>query len=109
MPILLEIAGLTVMGVLLALPVFWAWRLALWYVRHARAVPAGPTYLPRACVILSLRGADPSLGECLAGLLRQDYPAYEVHIIVDSTVDPAWEAVEKILARGHPAHVHVRV
>jgi len=109
MPSLLEIAGLTATGVLIVLPVVWAWRLALWYRRHSRVGPAAGTYRPSACVILSLRGADPSLRECLIGILNQDYPAYQVSIIVDNARDPAWVEVQKILADGYPSHVQVRV
>lgn len=92
----------------LALPVLWAWRFVLTYRRQVAAPPAQPAYLPRACVILSLRGADPSLGACLRGLLRQDYPDYEVRFIIDSDADPAWEVVRSVLAEGLPPGARAR-
>lgn len=54
---------------------------------------------PRARVILCLRGSDPFLRRCLEGLLAQDYPAFDIRIVIDSRGDPAWRAVEEII---HP-------
>jgi cellulose synthase/poly-beta-1,6-N-acetylglucosamine synthase-like glycosyltransferase len=54
-------------------------------------------FLPKVTVILSMRGADPFLPDCLKGLLTQDYPNYQLQIVIDSPEDPAWQAVEKIL------------
>ena len=50
-------------------------------------------------MILPLRGADPSLARCLTGLLRQDYPSYRLHIVIDGADDPAWAVVRDVLAR----------
>jgi Glycosyl transferase family 21 len=104
-----ELVVFAILAFFLLLPIYWAWRLVrvLWH--HSVRTIALPNYLPRATVLLSLRGADPSLVDCLGGLLNQDYPQYAVCIIVDSAADPAWEEVQRILARGHPANVQVRV
>lgn len=89
-------------GCFLGLQVFWAWRLA-------RSYPPRPTpklsdeRLPRVAVLLPLRGADPSLSRCLEGLLSQDYPDYEVRIIIDHPDDPAWEVVRTVVGIGRPA------
>jgi cellulose synthase/poly-beta-1,6-N-acetylglucosamine synthase-like glycosyltransferase len=53
--------------------------------------------LPHVAVLLPLRGADPSLAACLRGLLNQDYPRYDLRIIIDSREDPAWNLVHEIL------------
>jgi Glycosyltransferase like family 2 len=68
-----------------------------------------PQPLPEVAVLLPLRGADPSLEACLKGLLAQDYPAYRVHILIDSDEDPAQAVIARILADGGPgaASVHV--
>jgi cellulose synthase/poly-beta-1,6-N-acetylglucosamine synthase-like glycosyltransferase len=55
------------------------------------------SWLPKATVILCLRGADPFLPDCLLALLNQNYPAYSVHIIIDSREDEAWDIVDKTL------------
>jgi cellulose synthase/poly-beta-1,6-N-acetylglucosamine synthase-like glycosyltransferase len=70
------------------------------------------TLLPSATVVLCLRGEDPFLRNCLQGLLSQDYPNYQVHIIVDSKEDPAWEIVARTLSQSTTSHFdrhHVKV
>jgi cellulose synthase/poly-beta-1,6-N-acetylglucosamine synthase-like glycosyltransferase len=63
--------------------------------------------LPRVVVVLPIRGADPSLASCLRGLLNQDYPQYEVRIIIDSMEDPAWSLVHEVLSKDHGPRVQV--
>ena len=83
-----------------------AWGYYAWRCRH----PFPPPHkLPEIAVILPLRGADPSLESCLAGVLAQDYPAYQVHIVVDSAQDPAQAVVAGVLARGHAPNAKVYV
>jgi cellulose synthase/poly-beta-1,6-N-acetylglucosamine synthase-like glycosyltransferase len=57
----------------------------------------GKTFLPKATVILCMRGADPFLPNCLQGLMAQDYPDYQLRIVIDSPEDPAWDVVESTL------------
>jgi cellulose synthase/poly-beta-1,6-N-acetylglucosamine synthase-like glycosyltransferase len=57
----------------------------------------GEAFFPKATVILCMRGADPFLPDCLQGLMAQDYPNYQLQIVIDSPEDPAWEVVEKTL------------
>ena len=68
-----------------------------------------PLPLPEVAVLLPLRGADPSLEACLKGLLAQDYPAYRVHVVIDSDEDPAQAVVARILAAAGPAAASVHV
>jgi cellulose synthase/poly-beta-1,6-N-acetylglucosamine synthase-like glycosyltransferase len=49
------------------------------------------------------------LESCLAGVLAQDYPAYQVHIVIDSAEDPAQAVVASVLARGHAINAEVHV
>jgi cellulose synthase/poly-beta-1,6-N-acetylglucosamine synthase-like glycosyltransferase len=62
----------------------------------------------RAAVILCLRGGDPFLADCIAGLLELDYPNYDVHIVVDHQGDPAVEILEPLLASNPSENVHVQ-
>ncbi len=56
---------------------------------------------PKAVVILCLRGGDPFLADCLQGLLEQDYPNFEIRVILDHTDDPAYPIVaEAVKASG---------
>jgi len=57
---------------------------------------------PRAAVLLTLRGADPFLKDCVQGLLRQEYADYTVFFVFDSDSDPALPVVEELLARETP-------
>lgn len=50
-------------------------------------------------MILPVRGSDPTLGETIQGLLRQDYPDFQIHIIVDHPSDPAWEPIQNWIAQ----------
>jgi len=64
-------------------------------LRRATRSPASNAPSPKVAVILCLRGADPFLDACLKGALSQDYPRYDVRIIVDSCEDPAWAIAER--------------
>jgi cellulose synthase/poly-beta-1,6-N-acetylglucosamine synthase-like glycosyltransferase len=85
-----------------------AWGYYAWRCRHPWPAPLAP---PEVAVILPLRGADPLLESCLAGVLAQSYPAYQVHIVIDSAQDSSQAMVAKVLARGHArnAQVHVSI
>jgi glycosyltransferase involved in cell wall biosynthesis len=57
---------------------------------------------PKATIILCLRGGDPFLHDCILGLVNQNYPCFQVQIIIDSEQDPAWQVVRETL-RDHPS------
>lgn len=67
----------------------------------------GDEQLPKVAVVLSLRGADPFLANCIYGLLNQNYPEYKVHIVVDSQEDPAWKIVNDITSQLQATHVQL--
>ncbi|MBD0266232.1 MAG: glycosyltransferase family 2 protein, partial [Tolypothrix sp. Co-bin9] len=52
--------------------------------------------LPKTAVILCLRGVDPFLSNCLRSLLNQNYPQYDLKLIVDSYDDAAWKIATDI-------------
>ena len=62
---------------------------------------------PRAAVILCVRGLDPFLAACLKGLFQQDYPDYDVWIVIDSTRDAAWPVVNALARQSGKQDVHV--
>ncbi len=68
-----------------------------------------PLPAPKVTVILCLRGADPTLAQCLQGLLNQDYPNYTVQIVVDRRDDPAWAVVASILQSQTAVETQVQV
>ena len=62
--------------------------------------------LPQAAIALCLRGADPFLSKCLQALLNQNYPNYELRIVIDSKEDPAWAMVNEIMLQADiPVHI----
>lgn len=95
---------LAVLAAVQWLPV-WAFAHML---RRGPAGTPGASYCPKTAVVLCLRGADPFLRECVRRLLDQEYPHYELVIIVDSREDPAWQVVHEVLQERRPA-VPVRV
>jgi hypothetical protein len=68
-----------------------------WFRRYATPDLADAD-CPRAAVVLCLRGADPFLQECLERLGKQDYPRYEIWIVLDSPSDPAERVVRAWMA-----------
>ncbi|WP_278561183.1 glycosyltransferase [Fischerella thermalis] len=73
----------------------------LWTLKthHKNSLP--DEQLPKTAVILCLRGSDPFLPNCLESLLQQNYPRYDLKIIIDNREDPAWKiASETIAALG---------
>jgi glycosyltransferase involved in cell wall biosynthesis len=83
-----------------------AWRFTRVLKRTARK-PATDGPCPKTAVILCLRGPDPFLPACLEAVLSQDYPHYDLHIVVDSREDPAWAIAEQAVAAhgGHSVHM----
>lgn len=77
-------------------------RVYVRYMRSYRVPQVASAELPRAAVILSLRGADPFLTECLERLTSQQYPHYSLHVVIDSPSDPAAEVVTR-WAEGRPS------
>lgn len=100
--------SLSLLGAVVLLQVIWAWRFAALFRRPGPSPRQGEA-LPPAAVILAIRGADPSLAECLEGLLTQHYPAYGVRIVIDSEEDPAWDVVARARQRWPKADVRVSV
>lgn len=63
--------------------------------------------LPKAAIILCLRGEDESNLECIAELVGQDYSDYELHIAFDSEQDPAARQIEELFEdHGAQAQLH---
>jgi len=64
---------------------------------------------PAVAVLISLRGCDPSLRDCLRGLLNQNYPDFEIYVIVDDQPDSATDWIgdlQREVAPQVPLHIH---
>jgi len=77
----------------------------VWRLSRSRRIPAPDHQCPKASAILCLRGPDPFLASCLEGILDQDYPCYDVRIVVDSLDDPARQTVDEVLQRRGVEHL----
>ena len=67
-----------------------------WFLRDASPAGLGEDDdLPKAAIILCLRGQDDGIADCLAELVGQDYPDFELHVAFDSPQDPAVQQVQE--------------
>lgn len=83
--------------------------LFLRYVSASDIILLPEEELPKAAIILCLRGADPFLDKCLRSLLQQNYPDYQLKLVVDHEDDPSWVTINDIIAECQPVNMDVRV
>ncbi len=107
MSVLTVIVIVAVIG-LLALQSLVNARYLRWYHSRSSEPPIEQEF-PRAAIILSLRGADPSLEECLNRLNCQNYPDYEIHVILDHETDPAGIVVARWRTKHRASRLHVHI
>jgi cellulose synthase/poly-beta-1,6-N-acetylglucosamine synthase-like glycosyltransferase len=75
------------------------------HLSHKKVLP--DEELPKTAVILCLRGADPYLPNCIEALLNQNYPEYDLKLIVDSQDDPAWEVVNETINKQEASNFQI--
>jgi cellulose synthase/poly-beta-1,6-N-acetylglucosamine synthase-like glycosyltransferase len=69
--------------------------------------PGAP--LPRLSVLVAAKDEEANIGTCLAGLLKQDYPDFEVIAANDRSSDRTAEIIDRIAARDpRVTPVHIR-
>lgn len=71
----------------------------LGYVRRRRAQKIGD-YAPRAAVIIPVTGADAALELNIAAFLGQDYPQYELVLVVGDKKDPAFKMLSALVKKA---------
>jgi cellulose synthase/poly-beta-1,6-N-acetylglucosamine synthase-like glycosyltransferase len=71
--------------------------------------PVSDGQLPKAAVILSLRGTDETLERCLQALMTQNYPQYQVVIVVDHPDDPVWPTAQRLSDQYGEANLRVEL
>lgn len=79
------------------------------FVLRKGVARAERSWEPKVAVVLCLRGPDPFLGDCIRAVLAQEYPRYELHIVVDSEQDPAHAIARDLCGReaGHRVRITV--
>ena len=80
-------------------PTFWNWE----------PTPLKDSDCPKTVVCLNLRGLDPFLTTALPALLNQDYPNYDVIIVVDHQDDPGYELAEEVIRASNKTNVKLGV
>jgi cellulose synthase/poly-beta-1,6-N-acetylglucosamine synthase-like glycosyltransferase len=105
---MVALAGLAVAALLglVVVQTIFVWSLVRSLRNFAVPLISDEQALP-ALVMLCLRGTDPFLKKCLLGLLNQDYPSYQVRIVVDSPEDPAHALVAEVLNETKAMNVRV--
>jgi glycosyltransferase involved in cell wall biosynthesis len=88
---------------------WWSLKIAVWYPLPQPAADAALRKWPKAVVLLPLRGSDPMLLDCLRGLCRQDYPNFEIGLILDSQDDEAWGPVREAISEFPRVRIHPQV
>lgn len=79
-----------------AIQIIYAWAFAR-LLRSHRPPPDEGHEWPKAAILLSLRGADPHLLHGLRKLMTQNYPDYELRIVVDRMDDPSVDLVRRAI------------
>ncbi len=68
------------------------------------------SFKPKTAIVLCLRGVDPDLDDCLAGIANQAFENFELHIVMDHASDPSRPVVMKFIKRieenAFPVHLH---
>jgi ceramide glucosyltransferase len=71
------------------------------YVRRCRAQPVG-AYAPRATVVIPVTGEDESLKENIAAFMAQEYPQYDLALVVSDQDDPACPILSALVREAAP-------
>ena len=81
----------------------------LWVCRRNQK-PRRDDFQPlKAAVVLSLRGPDPFLGNCLRGLIRQQYDDFTIFLVVDHQDDPVIDDIKKVIDETDADNVVVSI
>ncbi len=93
---------LTFVQTILVIQYFWFHRDA----EETTTLDSSKNEAPKAAIILCLRGYEELIPECLAGLIGQDYPDFELHIAFDCESDKAVNQVKDFF-QGSTSSVHL--
>ena len=93
-------------ALVIAAMIQWGFALAFErsFLKTCRTATESLAQLPAAAVLLSVRGADPSLTAGIGRLLEQDHPDYQVHVVVDHPHDPAWPLLNAVKSQHPGSH-----
>ena len=86
---------------------FSLWQGLEWLKMARRRASAGPSlYTPRVALICPVKGLEDNLEANLLALTQFDYPQYEIFFAIATAEDPAFRALERVVAASkRPAHI----
>jgi SAM-dependent methyltransferase/glycosyltransferase involved in cell wall biosynthesis len=99
---LVVVIGIVILVQLLGVTIYLRW------FRNYELPEVSDSDLPKAAIILSIRGPAPFLLECLTKLAEQNFPNYEIHLVVDHPSDPANEVIGRWLETRPPRPVSIQ-
>lgn len=79
----------------------------LWCLSYRQKKLLPDDQLPKTAVILCLRGANQTLTKCLRSLLNQNYPRYDLKIIIDHQADPTWKIATDTISKLGATNVEI--
>ncbi|AFY35890.1 glycosyltransferase family 2 protein [Calothrix sp. PCC 7507] len=79
----------------------------LWSLRSRQKKSLPDHQLPKTAIVLCLRGADPFLPNCVRSLLQQNYPQYDLKLIVDHQEDAAWKIATDTIQEARATNVQI--
>lgn len=99
--------SLILLAGLILIQLCWGYRFVR-MLRSRNAFQKNET-LPKALVVMSLRGADPFLSRTLRALMSQSHQDFQLRLIIDSETDPAWDVVNPFLREFGNGRIETRL
>lgn len=78
-----------------------------WQIRSPTPTDLRGVQFPQFAILMPLRGADPFLSQAIHSVLDQDYPDYQLHIIIDHPDDPSLQIVQKAISERDAKNVRI--
>jgi len=97
--ILFYLQVLIVLGLIILLSITLS---NLRYLRHLPKYPP-PAKYPRFSLLVPARNEERNIGNCVRGLLEQDYPDFQVIVLDDNSTDRTWEILQELA--GNDRHL----
>jgi cellulose synthase/poly-beta-1,6-N-acetylglucosamine synthase-like glycosyltransferase len=96
------------LAMLLCLHFIFVWNFCR-VIKGHQPKPLQDSECPKTIICLNLRGMDPFLAIALPKLLDQDYPNYDVFIVVDHPDDPVYKFAQNLVLASGKTNVKIEV
>ncbi len=97
--VFLVLGGLSLVQAFLML--LWTYESAR-FIRGRLGRPAPREYLPKVQLFIPCKGVEPTFDQMVQSVRSQNYPAYQVTFVVESTEDPAHARLVELLRDAPP-------